>query len=386
MVEFIAGYAIERVLGRGGMGTVYLARHPRLPRSIALKLLDENMFGDMEVQARFQREADLAARLDHPNIVAVYDRGVEGNRPWIAMQYVQGSDAAAVGVFEPTRAVRVLTEVAAALDFAHTHGVLHRDIKPANILLGESAHGLPERVMLADFGIARLRVDQNPLTRTGLFTATLAFASPEQLAARPLDPRCDQYSLACTFFAMLTGASPFHATNPVMVIQSHMSAPPPPVTRVRPDLPRELDAVLAKAMAKRPADRFVSCGEFADAVQWAFRVSADQAASGPLVMAESGLVSVGALAPIASRPVAPQVDVRVADRRAVDWGPVRPPEVKGKPGWVAMTVKRPADEPVLRRSLPQREPRLQPRQMLALFYVTVLAVLFVLVTTDITNW
>ncbi|MFD3507650.1 serine/threonine-protein kinase [Nocardia sp. NPDC058666] len=392
MVEFIAGFAVERVLGRGGMGTVYLARHPRLPRSVALKLLDENMFGDAEVRARFQREADLAARLDHPNIVAVYDRGVEGNRPWIAMQYVRGTDGAAVGVFEPMRAVRVVSEVAGALDFAHSHGVLHRDIKPGNILLGESVHGLPERVMLADFGIARLRVDQNPLTQTGSFTATLAFASPEQLAASTLDSRCDQYSLACAFFAMLTGASPFHATNPVMVIQSHMSAPPPPVTRFRPDLPLELDAVLAKAMAKRPSDRFASCGEFADAVQHAFRTSADEASdTGSLVMAGSAMVSVGAHAPAPPRPAAPSPEPprpmdampQVTDRRAVDWGPVRPPEVKGRPGSIAMTMKREAPQP---RNLQQREPRLQPRQMLILLYVSVLAVLFVLITTDITNW
>ncbi|MGY0503327.1 serine/threonine-protein kinase [Nocardia sp. FBN12] len=394
MVEFIAGYAVERVLGRGGMGTVYLARNPRLPRSVALKLLDENMFGDEEVQARFQREADLAARLDHPNIVAVYDSGVEGNRPWIAMQYVKGTDAAAVGVFEPSRAVRVVAEVATALDFAHTHGVLHRDIKPGNILLGESVHGLPERVMLADFGIARLRVDQSPLTRTGSFTATLAFASPEQLAASPLDPRCDQYSLACAFFAMLTGLQPFDANNPVMVIQAHMSAPPPSLTRVRPDLPWELDAVLARAMAKRPGDRYASCGEFADAVQRAF-----QLISVPSVT-PTDPVSVGAHSPpITSSPVVPQSEpmprpvVPKPRRSAVDSGPVRPPAVKGRPEWIDMTVQRDAESPV--STLPQREPLQRilgdgfshsPRKVLTWVYVSILAVLFILVTTDITNW
>lgn len=395
MVEFIAGFAVERVLGRGGMGTVYLARHPRLPRSIALKLLDENMFGDAEVQARFQREADLAARLDHPNIVAVYDRGVEGNRPWIAMQYVKGTDAAAVGVFEPMRAVRVVTEVAAALDFAHTHGVLHRDIKPGNILLGESVHGLPERVMLADFGIARLRVDQSPLTRTGSFTATLAFASPEQLAALPLDPRCDQYSLACTFFAMLTGLSPFAANNPVMVIQAHMSTPPPSVTRARPDLPGELDAVLARAMAKRPGDRYASCGEFAEAVQRAFRPAAEPSVM-PNPDRENHLVPVGAHSSPESFAPQPEPMLRqvmaappVARRSAVDSGPVRPPAVKGGPGWIDMTVKRDAESP-----LPQRESLQRivgdgfghsPRKILIWVYVSILAVLFILVTTDITN-
>lgn len=269
---FIAGYELERVLGRGGMGVVYLARHPRLPRSVALKLLDEQMFGDEEARARFAREADLAARLDHPNIVAVLDRGVDSGRPWIAMQYVRGIDAAAVGVFEPERAVRIVSEVAGALDFAHNHGVLHRDIKPGNILLSAPEPGRPEQVLLADFGIARLHFDQNPLTQTGAFTATLAYASPEQLAGLALDPRCDQYSLACTLFVLLTGRAPFAATNPVAVIQSHMSAEPPALSAHGTGLPVALDPVLRRAMAKRPADRFGSCGEFADAVRHAFRV------------------------------------------------------------------------------------------------------------------
>ncbi|WP_308017167.1 serine/threonine-protein kinase [Nocardia rosealba] len=363
----IAGYAIERQLGRGGMGTVYLARHPRLPRSVALKLLDEQMFGDEEARARFAREADLAARLDHPNIVGVFDRGVEGRRPWIAMQYVHGTDAAAVGVFEPFRAMRVVSEVAAALDFAHSHGVLHRDIKPANILLGAPLPGQPERVVLADFGIARLHIDKNPLTQTGSFTATLAYAAPEQLAALPLDPRCDQYSLACTFFALLTGRSPFEATNPVAVIQAHMSAATPSIVGVRPELPSQLDAVLARATAKRPADRFDSCGEFASAVSQAF-------------LAEPGPVA-------APRQAVPSVVTTVADRRTVDRGPVRPPVVKGAPGWAALTARRQVDEVEPVPTVPARRPvRLQPRQLLILFYVSLLVILCILVFTDVTNW
>ncbi|MGW5439139.1 protein kinase domain-containing protein [Nocardia asteroides] len=277
---FIAGYELERVLGRGGMGMVYLAKHPRLPRSVALKLLDETMYGDEQARARFQREAELAARLDHPNIVAVYDRGVENRRPWIAMQYVDGTDAGAIGSFDAARAVRVISEVAQALDYAHARGVLHRDIKPGNILLGRAEYGSAERVMLADFGIAKLHLDHNPLTQTGSFTATLAFAAPEQLSAMPLDAKCDQYSLACTFFAMVTGASPFEASNPVAVIQSHMSAPPPSAVRVRPDLPAGVDAVLATAMAKEPGARFGSCGEFAAALRQVFDQADDDDSAG----------------------------------------------------------------------------------------------------------
>ncbi|MEV0433716.1 serine/threonine-protein kinase [Nocardia sp. NPDC050413] len=186
------------------------------------------------------------------------------------MQYVPGTDAAAVGVLEPPRAVRIVSEVAEALDFAHSRGVLHRDVKPANVLLATADPGRPERVLLADFGIARLHFDRSPLTRTGTFTATLAYASPEQLAGLALGPQCDQYSLACTFFALLSGRSPFEATNPVAVIQAHMSATIPSIVGVRPELPPALDEALARATAKRPVDRFDSCGDFAAAVSRSF--------------------------------------------------------------------------------------------------------------------
>ncbi|WP_067463825.1 serine/threonine-protein kinase [Nocardia amamiensis] len=264
--EVFAGYTIERLLGRGGMGSVYLARHPRLPRLTAMKLLNPELFHDKEIRTRFEREADLVARLDHPNIVTVFDRGVEGERLWICMRYIDGTDAAAVDAWTlpPHRAVQIIAETAKALDFAHSRGVLHRDVKPANILLERAEDG-PERVYLTDFGIARFRDDTGKLTQTGTFTATLAYAAPEQLSGAVLDHRADQYSLACTLFRLLTGTVPFDATNPVAVIQGHLSAPPPPVSRLRPGLPVALDAVLAKAMAKYPADRFDSCAEFAAA-------------------------------------------------------------------------------------------------------------------------
>jgi serine/threonine-protein kinase len=264
--EVFAGYTIERLLGRGGMGSVYLARHPRLPRLTAMKLLNPELFEDKEIRARFEREADLVARLDHPNIVTVFDRGVEGDRLWISMRYIDGTDAAALDAWTlpPQRAVQIIAETATALDFAHSRGVLHRDVKPANILL-ERVEGGQERVFLSDFGIARLRDDTGRLTQTGTFTATLAYAAPEQLSGAPLDHRADQYSLACTLFRLLTGTVPFDATNPVAVIHGHLSAPPPQVSRLRPGLPVALDGVLAKAMAKHVADRFDSCTEFAAA-------------------------------------------------------------------------------------------------------------------------
>ncbi|ONM50723.1 serine/threonine protein kinase [Nocardia donostiensis] len=269
--DVFAGYVIDRQLGRGGMGSVYLAKHPRLPRMTALKLLNREMFFDKEVRARFEREADLVARLDHPSIVTVYDRGLEDEQLWISMQYIDGIDAASVDPqrLPSERAVQIIQETAEALDYAHGMGVLHRDVKPANILLARSTGGRGERVYLTDFGIARLRDDTGHLTQTGTFTATLAYASPEQLTGASLDHRSDQYSLACSLFWLFTGNGPFTATNPAAVIQGHLQSPPPALSTVRPGLPIALDAVLAKAMAKRPDDRFGSCAEFAAAAKQA---------------------------------------------------------------------------------------------------------------------
>ncbi|MEV6767029.1 protein kinase [Nocardia sp. NPDC051030] len=269
--DVFAGYVIERELGRGGMGSVYLAKHPRLPRLTALKLLNQEMFSDNEIRARFIREADLVAQLDHPNIVTVYDRGTEGEQLWISMQYIDGVNASAVnpGSLPPPRAAQIIAETAKALDYAHGRGVLHRDVKPANILLARSSSraGTGERVYLTDFGIARLRDDTGHLTQTGTVTATLAYASPEQLTGATLDGRADQYSLACTLFQLLTGAVPFEGTSPAAVIRGHLQQPPPPISAQRPELPRALDGVLGRALAKRPQDRFRSCAEFAAAVE-----------------------------------------------------------------------------------------------------------------------
>ncbi|RBO96678.1 serine/threonine protein kinase [Nocardia puris] len=267
--DVFAGYTIERLLGQGGMGAVYLARHPRLPRRTALKLLNRELFADKEIRARFEREADLVAQLDHPNIVAVFDRGIDDEQLWISMQYIDGVDASTVDprTLPPPRAAQIVLETAKALDFAHAMGVLHRDVKPANILLARSAG--QERVLLTDFGIARPREDAAHLTQTGTFTATLAYASPEQLTGAQLDHRTDQYSLACTLFWLLTGEAPFEAPQAVTVIQGHLRRPPPALSSVRHGMPPALDGVLHRALAKRPSERFETCVEFAEAVRQA---------------------------------------------------------------------------------------------------------------------
>lgn len=265
----VGGYRIIRKLGAGGMGSVYLAAHPSLPRTDALKILSSELSRDPEFRARFEREANLAAGLDHPNIVSVYNRGEENGQLWIAMQFVEGTDAAAElardpHAMTPLRALRITTEVGKGLDFAHHRGLLHRDVKPANFLLSDT-YGDDERVLLADFGVAKSADDASELTQTGSFLATIAYAPPEQLSGGHLDHRADIYSLACAFFKLLTGRNPYPATQPALVMMGHLHEPPPRPTEVRPGLPPALDQVFARAMAKNPNERFTTCRAFTDA-------------------------------------------------------------------------------------------------------------------------
>ncbi|MFI8972961.1 protein kinase [Nocardia asteroides] len=265
----LAGYRIERRLGGGGMGAVYLARHPRLPRHDAVKVLDARLAVEPTFRARFEREADLAARLRHPNIVQIFDRGVDGDRLWIAMQFVDGLDAAqllrqGLAVLTPERAVRIVTEAAAGLDYAHRQGLLHRDIKPANLLIARADDGADE-VLVTDFGIARSMGETTSLTSAGSVLGTLAYAAPEQLEGDPLDVRTDVYALGGTLYELLTGFVPFRRDSPAALISAHLIEPPPRPSVANPALPPALDAVIARAMAKRPDDRFATCGELAAA-------------------------------------------------------------------------------------------------------------------------
>jgi eukaryotic-like serine/threonine-protein kinase len=268
-----AGYQIERVLGAGGMGTVYLARSPDLPRSEALKVLSAELSRDPGFRARFIREADVAAGLDHPNIVSVYRRGEFGDQLWIAMQFVDGTDAdnaLRAGTMTPARAVFIVEQVGKALDYAHRRGVVHRDVKPANFLLSGPI-GPDERVLLGDFGIARALGDVG-LTITGSVMATLSYAAPEVLDGRQFDGRADVYSLGCTLFRLLTGRAPFAGTNGLAaVMAAHLHAPPPRVTDRVPGLSPRMDAVIATAMAKDPAQRFASAQQLGAAAAEALR-------------------------------------------------------------------------------------------------------------------
>jgi eukaryotic-like serine/threonine-protein kinase len=250
------------------MGEVYLAAHPSLPRYDALKVLGAELSGDPDFRGRFVREADVAARLDHPNIVSIHNRGqTDEGQLWIAMQYVDGTDAdkaLAAGSMTPARAVYIIAEVAKALDYAGERGVVHRDVKPANFLLAGQV-GPEERVLLGDFGIARAFGDAG-FTVTGSVMGTLSYAAPEVLSGLPFDPRSDLYSLGCTLFRLLTGKAPFGwAEGMAAVVAAHLEAPPPKVSDWVSGLSARMDAVIAKAMAKDPAQRFGSGRELAAA-------------------------------------------------------------------------------------------------------------------------
>ena len=269
--QVVAGYTILRTLGAGGMGEVYLVQHPRLPRYDALKVLGSAVSSDEEYRQRFILEADMVATLSNPHIVTIYDRGEFEDKLWIAMEYVDGTDASRLLAerypygMPPDEVVRIISGIADALDYAHGHGLLHRDVKPANILLGVPGSG-DRRVMLADFGIARWMGQASLLTGTNMTVGTVAYAAPEQLKGEDVDGHADQYALAATAYHLLTGMPPFTHTNPAIVISQCLSSDPPAIGAKRPELSC-LSPVFAKALAKDAGKRYKRCGDFARALQ-----------------------------------------------------------------------------------------------------------------------
>lgn len=269
--QLVAGYTIVRLLGAGGMGEVYLAQHPRLPRQDAFKVLHAEAASNSDFRERFIREADLAATLTHPNIVTVYDRGEVDGQLWISSQYIEGTDAAQrleenyPNGMPPEMVADIVTGIASALDFANSHGLLHRDVKPANILLGGADRDGARHVYLADFGIARTLAEPNGLTATGMTVGTFAYCAPEQLLGEDVDGRADQYALAATAYHLLTGSRLFQNSNVAVVINHQLNTAPPALADTRPDLAR-LDPVFRVALAKRPEDRFPQSSDFARAL------------------------------------------------------------------------------------------------------------------------
>jgi serine/threonine-protein kinase len=278
--SLVAGYVLEKLVGVGGMAAVFRARDERLGRVVALKLLA----GDEVVRKRFVREARAIAAVDHPHIIPVYEAGEAGGVMFIAMRFVAGDDLRLVvsrdGALRPRRAAGFISPVASALDAAHDAGLVHRDVKPANMLV-DVGRGRPEHVYLSDFGVARGMLSASGLTRAGQFLGTPDYASPEQISGGTVDGRADQYALGCVAYTLLSGSVLFTREMPMAVLYAHVSAPPPPVTAARPELPAAVNDVLARALAKDPEDRYGSCGAFADALREALGLDSYDSSSGP---------------------------------------------------------------------------------------------------------
>jgi hypothetical protein len=280
----IAGYRIESVIGRGGMAVVYRAEDTRLGRKVALKLLTPALAENEQFQQRFIRESRLAASLDHPNIVPIYEAGESDGHLFIAMRYVPGSDLKALlnreGALPPARILRLFVQIGDALDAAHVLGLVHRDVKPGNILITSvaerSGHAHPDHVYLTDFGLTKRTTSlSGSLTGTGHFLGTVDYVSPEQIQGAPVGPSTDIYALGCVLYECLTGRLPFSRDDDAAVLWAHLVEMPPPVSAVRPELPAAVDDVVAKAVAKAPEDRYDSCRDLVRDLEYALGPSTD---------------------------------------------------------------------------------------------------------------
>ena len=269
----VAGYRIDGVLGRGGMGVVYRAEHVHLGRRVALKLLAPGLAVDRSFRERFVRESRLAASLDHPNVVTVFDAGEADNLLYIAMQYVDGTDLGARLREEdrvtPAEAVTVAEQVGSALDAAHAAGLVHRDVKPANILL-QDGHWF-----LTDFGLTKRLASSTGLTIQSDIVGTPDYLAPEQIEGATVGGRVDQYALGCVLYHCLAGTVPFERDSDIAILQAHLHENPPEIHRARPELPPGVDDVLHRAMAKDPGERYRSCADLAIDLASALGVTSD---------------------------------------------------------------------------------------------------------------
>jgi predicted Ser/Thr protein kinase len=286
--DLVAGYRIERQIGRGGMGVVYLAEQVRLRRYVALKLIVPELAEDDEFRRRFERESQLAASIDHPNVIPVYEAGEAEGVLFISMRYVEGHDLRAIikawGRLQPALAARLVAQLADALDAAHARGLVHRDVKPANVLVAD------EHAYLTDFGLTKHVSSSSGITHTGQWVGTLDYVAPEQISGGPLDARVDVYSLGCVLFEALTGRVPYPKDSDVAKMFAHMNEPPAAVSALVPDAGWGFDAVVARALAKAPEQRYPSAGDLGRA--------ALAAAAGQQTTVPERSVAAGGAAPV----------------------------------------------------------------------------------------
>jgi serine/threonine protein kinase len=273
--DVLGGYRIDALIGRGGMGVVYRATQLALERPAAIKLIAAEYAADPTFRERFKRESRLAASVDHPHALPVYEAGEADGRLFLVTRFVDGTDLeamiAAEGALEPALAATLIAQIAGALDAAHALGLVHRDVKPANVLV-ESRGGMAH-AYLGDFGLSKAIGSASGLTNTSVWVGTVDYAAPEQLQSMLVDARTDVYSLGCLLYETLTGQVPYPRPRDVSKIMAHASEPPPLVSAAIPSAPGGFDAVVARAMAKAPADRFQSAGELGRAALEAAGVS-----------------------------------------------------------------------------------------------------------------
>jgi predicted Ser/Thr protein kinase len=261
----LGGYRIEQQIGSGGMGIVYRVTNVALGRVYALKVLAPELADDDQFRRRFQREMQIAASIDHPNVVAIHYAGEQDGFLFLAMDYVHGEDLRHLlvrdGAVDPSRAVEILTQMAFALDAAHAKGLVHRDIKPGNMLL--TVRDGEERAYLTDFGLAKRSSTMAELTVAGSLVGTADYMAPEQVNGDPADARTDVYALGCVFFQMLTGKVPYERETTLATMFAHVHDPPPVLKAPLVDEYPEFTPVVQKAMAKKPDDRYLSAGDLA---------------------------------------------------------------------------------------------------------------------------
>jgi Protein kinase domain len=320
-----AGYRIERRLGRGGMGILYLAVESGLERHVALKLIAPEAAADEVFAQRFAEESKIAASIEHPNVVPIYAASREAGVPFIAMRYVAGADLAKrlarEGRLAPEAAVDLIAQVANGLDAIHAAGLVHRDVKPANVLLSGGDGAV--HAYITDFGVARNVATESGLTQTGRFVGTLDYVAPEQISGGVVDARVDVYALGCLLFKLLTGEVPFPKDGEAARLYAHLNDPPPAPSLYVPEVSMALDDVVIRAMSKSPEDRYPSAGDLGRAAQAAWQGERAQVPEHTVATGAAATRTAETISVKADEPLAPPPPTEPTRRLAAETAPVR---------------------------------------------------------------